>query len=124
VLGGDEVEDLGCWNAETIRETIERQWEGVMKVLSACILFLVTPCFAQNYVTGGAPAAATNAVFHASAGYTYVALNTPSQPTVGLNGIDAMVLSSHSALGLMADTCYARMGDVFAPDTVPMSLVF
>jgi len=50
-----KVEDLGCWNAETIRETIERQWEGVMKVLSACILFLVTPLFAQNYVTGGAP---------------------------------------------------------------------
>ena len=109
-----KVEDLGCWNAETIRETIERQWEGVMKVLSACILFLVTPLFAQNYVTGGAPAAATNAVFHASAGYTYVALNTPSQPTVGLKGIDANgFVDVTPRWGLMADTCYARMGDVF-----------
>jgi len=82
-----------------------------MKVLSACILFLVTPLFAQNYVTGGAPAAATNAVFHASAGYTYVALNTPSQPTVGLNGIDANgFVDVTPRWGLMADTCYARMG--------------
>jgi hypothetical protein len=87
-----------------------------MKLLSACLLFFLfflAPLFAQSFVTSGPPSAATRAVFEASAGYTYVVLDTPSQPRVGLSGVDANGFVDLTAnWGLMADASYARMGDV------------
>lgn len=86
-----------------------------MKILSASIFFslLVVPLLAQNVVGGGALPAATAAVFEASAGYDYFALDTPSQQRVGLSGFDGNAVFDVTARwGMTADSSYARIGDV------------
>jgi hypothetical protein len=85
----------------------------VMKTISVCIFLLVVPLLAQNFVTGGAPPAATSPLFEASAGYTYFALDTPAQQRVFLSGVDANGFVDVTARwGLMVDSSYARMGNV------------
>jgi opacity protein-like surface antigen len=100
-----------------------------MKKLVECIFILVAPVFvflapaivfvapvtvyAQEYVDGPARAAATGPEFEASAGYTYLALDTPSRQRVGLSGVDAnglMDLTPH--WGIAVDSSYARAGSV------------
>jgi hypothetical protein len=77
------------------------------------IFFLVAPLLAQRYVSGPPPAAATGPVFEASAGYTYLLLDTPSRQRVGLSGVDANgFVDFNSRWGLVADANYARAGNV------------
>jgi opacity protein-like surface antigen len=84
-----------------------------MGKIAVCILFLVAPLVAQRFVTSGPPTAATGPVFEASAGYTYLALDTPSQQRVGLSGVDASgFIDFNSRWGLMVDSSYARAGNV------------
>src|SRR6266403_844981 len=81
----------------------------VMGKIAVCILFLVAPLAAQRFVTSVPPAAATGPVFEASAGYTYLALDTPSRQRVGLSGVDANgFLDFNSRWGMMVDSSYAR----------------
>ena len=90
-----------------------------MKKVAVCILFLAVPLLAQQFVSAGPSvgsgpvAAATIPVFEASAGYTYLALDTPSQQRVGLSGVDANGFIDFTARwGLMVDSSFARVGDV------------
>jgi hypothetical protein len=84
-----------------------------MKKLLACVFFLVAPLLAQHLVPAAPAAAATGPVFETSVGYTYVALDTPSHQRVGLNGMDATGFADiNPRWGLMADSSYARIGDV------------
>lgn len=91
---------------------------SIMKKVAICILFLAVPLLAQQFVSGpvvssGPVAAATIPVFEASAGYTYLALDTPSQQRIGLSGVDANGFIDFTARwGLMVDSSYARVGDV------------
>jgi len=84
-----------------------------MGKIAVCILFLVAPLVAQRFVSSVPPVAATGPVFEASAGYTYLALDTPSQQRVGLSGVDANgFLDFNSRWGMMVDSSYARAGNV------------
>src|SRR6266403_3558066 len=85
----------------------------IMGKIAVCILFLVAPLVAQRFVTSAPTAAASGPVFEASAGYTYLALDTPSQQRVGLSGVDANgFLDFNSRWGMMVDLSYARAGNV------------
>jgi opacity protein-like surface antigen len=84
-----------------------------MGKIAVCILFLFAPLVAQRFVSSVPPVAATGPVFEASAGYTYLALDTPSQQRVGLSGVDANgFLDFNSRWGMMVDSSYARAGNV------------
>jgi len=89
-----------------------------MKTFLGCIFFhllffLMAPLFAQEFVTRGPFPAATSPLFEASAGYTYFALDTPSHQRVFLNGFDTSAfVDIRARWGLMADTSYARIGDI------------
>jgi opacity protein-like surface antigen len=84
-----------------------------MGKIAACIFFLVVPLVAQRFVTGVPPAAATGPIFEASAGYTYLVLDTPSRQRVGLSGVDADgFIDFNSRWGMMVDSSYARTGNV------------
>jgi hypothetical protein len=88
------------------------------KYVAGCIFFLttslITPLLAQVHFLGGAPAAAATApVFEASAGYTYLDMDTPSRQRVGLSGVDANgFVDFNPRLGMMVDVSYARAGNV------------
>jgi len=85
----------------------------IMGKIAVCILFLFAPLVAQRFVSSVPPVAATGPVFEASAGYTYLALDTPSQQRVGLSGVDANgFLDFNSRWGMMVDSSYARAGNV------------
>jgi opacity protein-like surface antigen len=74
---------------------------------------LLTPVLAQRFVTSAPPAAATGPVFEASAGYTYLALDTPSRQRVGLSGVEADgFVDFNPRWGMMVDSSYARAGNV------------
>jgi hypothetical protein len=89
-----------------------------MKTIWVCIFFvlfffLAAPLFAQEFVSSGAVAAATSPLFQASVGYTYFALDTPSHQRIFFSGFDANAfVDVRTRWGLMADTSYARVGDV------------
>ena len=84
-----------------------------MGKIAVCILFLLAPLLAQRFVTSAPPAPATSPVFEASAGYTYLALDTPSRQRVGLSGVDADgFVDFNSRWGMMVDSSYARTGNV------------
>jgi len=84
-----------------------------MGKIAVCILLLVAPLVGQRFVTSAPPAAATGPVFEASAGYTYLALDTPSRQRVGLSGVDANgFVDFNSRWGMMVDSSYARAGNV------------
>jgi opacity protein-like surface antigen len=84
-----------------------------MGKVAVCILFLVAPLAAQRFVTSAPTAAATGPVFEASAGYTYLALDTPSRQRVSLSGVDADgFVDLNSRWGMMVDSSYARAGNV------------
>ena len=77
------------------------------------IFFLITPLLAQRFVTGAPPTAAHGPVFEASAGYTYLVLDTPSRQRVGLSGVDASAFVDFNAhWEIMADSSYARTSNV------------
>jgi len=85
----------------------------IIEKVAVCIFFLVAPLFAQRFVTGAPPAAATSPVFEASAGYTYLALDTLSGQRIGLSGVDANGLVDFSLRwGMTVDSSYARVGNV------------
>jgi hypothetical protein len=85
----------------------------IMKQVAFYILILIAPLFAQRYVDGAPPVAATSPIFEVSTGFTYLALDTPSRQRVGLSGIDANgFVDFNSRWGLMADSSYARSGNV------------
>jgi hypothetical protein len=85
----------------------------IMIRVAVSIFFLVVPLHAQRYVSGAPPAAASGPVFEASAGYTYLVLDTPSRQRVGLSGVDANgFVDFNSRWGLVADSNYARAGNV------------
>jgi hypothetical protein len=84
-----------------------------MKTTLICILFLVAPLLAQEFATRGPAPAATSPLFESSVGYSYFALDTPSHRRVFLSGFDANAfVNVRPRWGLMADTSYARIGDV------------
>jgi opacity protein-like surface antigen len=84
-----------------------------MGKIAVCILFLLAPLVAQRFVTSAPPVAATVPVFEVSAGYSYLALDTPSQQRVGLSGVDASgFIDFNSRWGMMVDSSYARTGNV------------
>ena len=81
--------------------------------VAVCIFFLIAPVLAQRFVTGAPPAAVHGPVFEASAGYTYLVLDTPSRQRVGLSGVDANAFVDFNARwGIMLDSSYARTGNV------------
>src|SRR5258708_2714594 len=85
----------------------------IMRKIAVCILFLVAPLVAQRFVTSAPTAAASGPVFEASAGYTYLALDTPSRQRVGLSGVDANgFLDFNSRCGMMLDSSYSPAGNV------------
>src|SRR5258708_34221690 len=85
----------------------------IMRKIAVCILFLLAPLVAQRFGTSVRPAAATGPVFEASAGYTYLALDTPSRQRVGLSGVDANgFLAFNSRWGMVVESRYARAGTV------------
>ncbi|MFY9647868.1 MAG: hypothetical protein WAK29_22010 [Terriglobales bacterium] len=85
-----------------------------MKKLLACILLLAAPLVAQSYRGPGASPAATSLAFETSLGYTYFAMDTPSQQRVFLSGVDANAFVDLNARwGVLANSSYARTGDVF-----------
>src|SRR5258708_13308939 len=82
----------------------------IMKTIAACILFLVAPLVAQRFVTRAPTVAASGPVFEASAGYTYLVLDTPSRQHVGLSGVDTNgFLDFNARWGMMVDSSYARV---------------
>jgi hypothetical protein len=84
-----------------------------MKTNLICILFLVTPLLAQEFVARGPAPAATSPLFESSVGYTYFALDTPSHQRVFFSGFDANAfVDIRARWGLMADTSFARIGNV------------
>jgi hypothetical protein len=84
-----------------------------MGKIAVCILFLLAPLLGQRFVTNAPPTAATGPVFEASAGYAYLALDTPSRQRVGLSGVDANGFVDFNARwGMMVDSSYARIGNV------------
>jgi opacity protein-like surface antigen len=84
-----------------------------MGKIAVCIFFLVAPLLAQRYVAHPPATAAMGPVFKASAGYTYLALDTPSRQRVGLRGVDADgFVDFNSRWGMMVDSSYARTGNV------------
>ena len=85
----------------------------IIEKVAVCIFFLVAPLFAQRFVTGAPPAAATSPVFEASAGYNYLALDTLSGQRIGLSGVDANgLVDFNSRWGMTVDSSYARVGNV------------
>jgi opacity protein-like surface antigen len=81
--------------------------------VAVCIFFLAAPLVAQRFVTSAPPVAATSPVFEASAGYTYLVLDTPSRQRVGLSGVAADgFVDFNSRWGMMVDSSYARTGNV------------
>jgi hypothetical protein len=115
LLAEASAQALGCQSAIGIRELIYTAEMRLMKRILVCIFFLslVAPLRAQEFVTRGPVPAATSPLFEASAGYTYFALDTPSHQRIFLSGFDANALVDVRARwGLMADTSYARIGDV------------
>jgi opacity protein-like surface antigen len=85
----------------------------IMGKIAVCILFLLAPLLAQRFVTSAPPVAATSPVFEASAGYTYLALDTPSRQRVGLSGVDANgFVDFNPRWGMMVDSSYVRAGNV------------
>ncbi len=84
-----------------------------MKTILICVFFLAGPLLAQEFVTREPVPGATSPLFEASAGYTYFALDTPSHQRVFLSGFDANgFVDIQARWGLMADTSYARIGNV------------
>jgi opacity protein-like surface antigen len=84
-----------------------------MGKIAVCILFLLAPLVAQRLVTSAPPVAATVPVFEVSAGYTYLALDTPSRQRVSLSGVDADgFVDFNPRWGMMVDSSYARTGNV------------
>ncbi len=84
-----------------------------MKTAWICILLLVAPLLAQEFAARGPAPAVTSPLFESSVGYTYFALDTPSHQRVFLSGFDANAfVDIRARWGLMADTSYARIGDV------------
>ena len=87
----------------------------IIEKVAVCVFFLVAPLFAQRFVTGAPPAAATSPVFEASAGYTYLALDTLAGQRIGLSGVDANgFVDFNSRWGMTVDSSYARVGNVLA----------
>src|SRR5260370_8415990 len=81
--------------------------------VAVCIFFLIAPVLAQRFVTGAPPAAVHGPVFEASAGYTYLVLDTPSRQPVGLTGVDANAFVDFNApWGIMEASSYPRTGNV------------
>jgi len=88
-----------------------------MNKFAVCIFLLAAPLLAQELVqykgSGSTPVAASGPVFEASAGYTYLDLDTPSRKRIGLGGFDANAFADFSSRwGMMADSSYARIGNV------------
>lgn len=77
------------------------------------IFFVVAPLVAQEFVIGAPQPAATGPVFEVSAGYTYLALDTPSRQRVGLSGADANgFIDFNPRWGIVVDSSYAHAGNV------------
>lgn len=77
------------------------------------IFFLVAPLLAQQFVTGAPPPAMTAPVFGASAGYTYLDMDTSSRQHVALSGVDADgFIDFNVRWGMMVDSDYVRAGNV------------
>src|SRR5258706_14442205 len=86
---------------------------SIMETSAACILFMGAPLVAQRFVTRAPTVAASGPVFEASAGYTYLVLDTPSRQHVGLSGVDTNgFLDFNARWGMMVDSSYARAGNV------------
>jgi opacity protein-like surface antigen len=85
-----------------------------MKKLVVCILFVVSPLFAQyHYVTNSPPVAASSPVFEVSTGFSYLVLDTPSRQRVALSGMDANgFVDFNSRWGITVDSTYARANNV------------
>jgi hypothetical protein len=86
----------------------------IVKKFTVVIFIMFAPMLAQARHRGAAPAAAaTGTAFEASAGYTYLMMNTPGQQETGLNGVYGNILVDFkSRWGLTADASYVRTGDV------------
>src|SRR5258708_20955466 len=97
----------------------------IMKTMAGCILFLVALLVAQRFVTRAPTVAASGPVFEASAGYTYLVLDTPSRQHVGLSGVDTNgFLDFSSRWGMMGDSSYARAGNVLGTGPTGNVLTF
>lgn len=82
--------------------------------ISVCVFLFVSPLLAQSHWSGGPPAGATNPTLEASVGYVYLDMSIPSQPRVGLAGIDASALLRFAPRwGLTVDGTFASTGNVF-----------
>src|SRR5271156_675519 len=90
----------------------------IMKKIAVFVFFLVapmvTPLVSQSRLVSGAPpAAASGPAFEVSAGYTYLDMDMPSRPRVGLSGVDANgFIDFNARWGIVVDASYARAGNV------------
>jgi opacity protein-like surface antigen len=86
----------------------------IMKKVAVCIFLLLSPLLAQvRFVAAAPPAAATTPTFEASAGYTYLFLDTLSRQRISLSGVDANgFVDINSRWGIKVDSSYARTGNV------------
>ena len=85
----------------------------IVGTVAVGIFFLAGPLLAQQYVTSTPPLAMTAPVFEASAGYTFLDMDTSSRQRVALNGADADgFIDFNARWGLMVDSNYARTGNV------------
>jgi hypothetical protein len=85
---------------------------GIQGKLLGCLLLLCANVFAQNaWQTNHT--AATAPVFQVSGGYTYISMTSPSNPRVGLTGVDGdAVLQINRRWGAMADVTFARAASI------------
>jgi opacity protein-like surface antigen len=77
------------------------------------IFFLVAPLLAQQVATGAPPPAMTGPAFEASAGYTYLDMETSSRQHMAFSGVNADgSIDFNARWGVMVDSSYVRAGNV------------
>jgi opacity protein-like surface antigen len=85
----------------------------MIRKVAVWIFFLVAPLLAQQLGTGPPPPAMTGPVFEASAGYTYLDMETSSRQHMAFSGVDADgSIDFNARWGMMVDSSYVRAGNV------------
>ena len=85
----------------------------MIRKVAVWIFLLVAPLLAQQLGTGPPPPAMTGPVFEASAGYTYLDMETSSRQHMAFSGVDADgSIDFNARWGMMVDSSYVRAGNV------------
>ena len=85
----------------------------MIRKVAVWIFLLVAPLLAQQLGTGPPPPAMTGPVFEASAGYTYLDMETSARQHMAFSGVDADgSIDFNARWGMMVDSSYVRAGNV------------